>query len=402
MPREFWIVAALAGALAAALHLEWWRHRRALARVPVRIHVNGTRGKSSVTRLIASILRDQGIPTVAKTTGTSPRLILLDGSEVPVPRDGPPNISELIWATGRAARLGARALVFECMAVDPDLQWVAENRIVQPTITVITNARLDHTDVQGSDPRAIAASFPMRWGGTMVTADPLVAAVHEPKARAAGGSVHLADEDSVGADELRRMGYLEHPANVALALEVARLLGISRPNALRGLEAAVPDPGVATVLDLTGERGPWTLVNLFAANDSESTFLALDTADRLFGLPGRPIILFVSRGDRSARSAEFATALAANQDRYSRVVVWGQKTRAMARRTRAAGVPAGVVVDAGTRPPEALTALLEGEMDGARTVVGVGNIIGPGQRWLSSLADGIDREAASPREGAVV
>jgi UDP-N-acetylmuramoylalanine-D-glutamate ligase len=45
------------------------RHERRLARIPIRVHVNGTRGKSGVTRLIAAALRRSGIPTVAKTTG---------------------------------------------------------------------------------------------------------------------------------------------------------------------------------------------------------------------------------------------------------------------------------------------------------------------------------------------
>jgi hypothetical protein len=41
---------------------------RAQPAIPVRIHVNGIRGKSSVTRLIAAALREAGIRTVAKTT----------------------------------------------------------------------------------------------------------------------------------------------------------------------------------------------------------------------------------------------------------------------------------------------------------------------------------------------
>ena len=34
-----------------------WRHRRHLRSVPIRIHVAGTRGKSTTTRLIAAGLR---------------------------------------------------------------------------------------------------------------------------------------------------------------------------------------------------------------------------------------------------------------------------------------------------------------------------------------------------------
>src|SRR5437764_13184828 len=105
MPKALWVAAALSAVVFLALHVEWRRHRRALARVPVRVHVNGTRGKSSVTRLIAAILRAAGIRTVAKTTGTSARLIMPDGSERPVFRDGPPNIRELIRMSRVATRL---------------------------------------------------------------------------------------------------------------------------------------------------------------------------------------------------------------------------------------------------------------------------------------------------------
>ena len=400
MPKEFWITIALAVLVFAGLHVEWLRHRRALARIPVRIHVNGSRGKSSVTRLIAAMLREHGIATVAKTTGTSARLILPDGSERPVFRDGRPTIRELAWAMRRASREGAGAVVFECMAVDPELQWVAENLMVKPTVTVVTNARLDHTDVQGTDPRVIAAGFPVRWGGTLATADPVVAAVHEERVRATGGSVHLADPAAVGPTELARMSYLEHPANVALALEVGRLLGIPRDEALLGLAAADPDPGAAAVLDVADPRGPWVLVNLFAANDSQSTFLALDTAAAMFDLPPHPVVLFVSRGDRTARSAEFAAALAANQDWFRHLVVWGERTRAMARRAVRRGVPAGRVTDAGARAPEALTDVLLDRMEGGpRVVVGMGNIIGPGQRWLSFLAERLDAADPPPPVG---
>ncbi len=58
---------------------------------PLKIHVNGTRGKSTVTRLIAAGLRQASLPTVAKTTGSAARLIYPDGSETSWPRrgDGP-------------------------------------------------------------------------------------------------------------------------------------------------------------------------------------------------------------------------------------------------------------------------------------------------------------------------
>ena len=74
--------------------LESYRHRQNLKRIPIRIHVNGTRGKSSVTRLIAAALREAGLVTCAKTTGTLARMILPDAREVPIFRPAGANVIE--------------------------------------------------------------------------------------------------------------------------------------------------------------------------------------------------------------------------------------------------------------------------------------------------------------------
>jgi len=66
--------------------LEYRRHSRKVAAIPIRIHVNGTRGKSSVTRLIAAGLRAGNVKTVAKITGTQPRVVLSDGREAAIIR----------------------------------------------------------------------------------------------------------------------------------------------------------------------------------------------------------------------------------------------------------------------------------------------------------------------------
>src|SRR5258705_9290388 len=129
-----------------------WESRRQAAqvtRIPIRVHVNGTRGKSSVTRLIAAGLRAGGIRTFAKTTGTMARMIHTDGSEYDVYRIGRPNVIEQTRIVRRAVEAGAQALVIECMAVSPELQPLSELRLVRSTIGVITNVRADHLDVMG-------------------------------------------------------------------------------------------------------------------------------------------------------------------------------------------------------------------------------------------------------------
>jgi poly-gamma-glutamate synthase PgsB/CapB len=384
MPIDVLLIDALPLLVAGALVIEWRSVRSARRHISIRIHVNGTRGKSSVTRLIAAALRAHGIRTLSRTTGTSAMLSLPDGSEIPIERHGPASIRELIRTMRRCRRADAEAVVVECMAVHPDLQAVAERRIVQPTVTAITNARLDHTDVQGTSVEAIAAAFPVLPGGTLVTADPLVAVVHGPKVRRDGGVVRLASTAAITQSELRTLPFLEHAENVALALEVVRLVGVPRETALAGMRHTVPDPGVAAVIRLDDHSGSWWLVNLFAANDPQSTFRAMDAVDSIEGSHGPPILLFAARGDRGARSDSFASALSDNRDRFSEVVVWGERTRAIAARFRKNLEPSRVV-DAGRIAPPQLTQTLLHRMNGCRVVVGIGNIIGPSQRWLSYL-----------------
>ena len=105
---------------------EMWIHQRALRSIPIRVHVNGSRGKSSVVRLIAAAMREGGVRTVAKTTGSKARFIHTDGNEEPVIRLGTPNICEQIGILDKARREEAQAIVMECMAVRPDLQKICE------------------------------------------------------------------------------------------------------------------------------------------------------------------------------------------------------------------------------------------------------------------------------------
>ena len=76
------ILGALATVLIIIGLFEFKLHQISLSEIPIRVHVNGTRGKSSVTRLIAAGLRAGGKRTFAKTTGTAPRVIDSEGIDL--------------------------------------------------------------------------------------------------------------------------------------------------------------------------------------------------------------------------------------------------------------------------------------------------------------------------------
>ena len=124
--------------------VEYARHKNRINSIPIRIHINGTRGKSSVTRLIGAGLRAGGISTITKVTGTFPRLIIEDGTETYIHRKSTANIIEQLSIVKYTALRKAKALVMECMALQPQYQTITEKHMIRSNIGVMTNIRLDH------------------------------------------------------------------------------------------------------------------------------------------------------------------------------------------------------------------------------------------------------------------
>ncbi len=293
--------------LAAAGVIEQRRHDRNLDGIPLRVLVNGTRGKSSVTRLIAGALRGGGLTTVAKTTGTAARFIHTDASEEPVRRRfGIPDVAEQIGVVARAAAYRPDALVVECMAVQPRLQEVSQTKLIRSTIGVLTNVRPDHLAEMGPTlddvARSLARSMPR--GGVCVTAErDRLRLLREEAARRDCRLLEV-DPESVTDAELCGFSWLTFKENVAVALAVADLLGVRRGAALRGMWAAPPDPGALTVTRYRHTAGLLRLANVMAANDPQSTLLNVAELTRL-GLICPPVYGVINcRRDRLERNAQ--------------------------------------------------------------------------------------------------
>ena len=153
--------------------IENYYHNKSLAKIPIRIHINGARGKSSVTRLVASALRSAGIVTMAKTTGSAPRIIDKEGRDLIIHRLRSASIGEQVKLIRNFAKKKIEALVIECMAVQPQYQWVAEQKMIKSTISVITNVRPDHLDEMGSTMSDISYSLSntIPFNGSFITAE---------------------------------------------------------------------------------------------------------------------------------------------------------------------------------------------------------------------------------------
>lgn len=304
--------AAALAAYGLAGFFEYRQLRRTLERIPVRILVNGTRGKSSVTRLIAAGLRAGGISVLAKTTGSAARLILSDGSEEAVRRRGQATIMEHAGLARRAAREGAQALVAECMAVQAETTAVLTEKLARPTIGVITNVRQDHDDTMGKSLEEVARvlSLSIPFGGDLFMGEEpdAVRALLEQEAARRRTRVHVIKARAEDEEICSQFAYPMFPENVALARAVCSVCGVDWEAAGQGMLDASPDPGVLPVLDFEWKHMAVRVINAFAANDLVSTAMLWDRYRRA-GMPGSgvwPMVVYGHRADRAWRAAMLA------------------------------------------------------------------------------------------------
>lgn len=347
----------------------------------MRVHVNGTRGKSSVTRLIAAGLRAGGKRTFAKTTGTSARIIWPDGSETDVYRVGRPNIIEQTRIVRRAVESGAEAMVIECMAVSPELQPIAELRLIRSTVGVITNARADHLDVMGPtvDDVALALAGTVPRDGHLFTAERARAHLIGRVARARGSEMQVTDDSGISATELSGFSYIEHAENVALAIAVCGHLGVAREVALAGMHRANPDPGVLRRHTVRLGTKTVTFVNAFAANDPDSTLLIWQRLGLERSEPGvKRIVLANCRDDRLQRSGQIADFIARSVC-ADHAVLTGLGTELVAYQAAQKGLSRSRIIDLGGRTAEDVFERVFGLVEDRAVVVGIGNIVGLGE-----------------------
>jgi poly-gamma-glutamate synthase PgsB/CapB len=297
----------------------WWRERvkydRQLDQLKIRVYVNGIRGKSTVTRLIAGVLREAGIQTIAKTTGSAAMVILPDGKEVTIQRQSSATIMELFDIARRYVSNETEAIVFETMALYPANQTISQELLVKGNINVITNIREDHQDVMGESLEEIAdtLSLMIPKDGILITAEdrPHLRERLSKNCEARGSTMIYADPAWVSDRDLAGFNYLSFKENISIGLAVAEHLGIPRSTAMRGMWNARPDVGVVNIqrTNWKGKEVAW--IPLFAVNDRESTIISVEALKPYYRPEATKIGILNNRYDRADRAMRFA-AIAAN------------------------------------------------------------------------------------------
>jgi poly-gamma-glutamate synthase PgsB/CapB len=366
------------------------RNKKNVEKLKIRVNVNGIRGKSTATRLIAGILQEAGYSTIGKTTGSAARYITqATGVERELKRkpEGP-NIKEQMKTIMCAARDGADALVCECMAVRPEYQDVYQNHMFMANVTVIVNVLEDHMDVMGPTLDEVVRAFSrtIPYNGHLITVKNSYADFFARVAKERNTKITFADTDEIPEGYIDEFSYLLFPDNIALGLAVAKALKISKKVALTGMLKAAPDPGALCIsyLDEVNWHGS-IFVNGFAANEPKSSLKIWELIQKMSDLPlENPIVVFNGRPDRVDRTRQFIKDFFPHLEGVT-LVVMGQGIKSVQKSMNEGCFP-GVLeyVHLENASPQKVIGTLQGMMKN-RLLFGVGNLHGDAHDLIDAL-----------------
>ncbi|MDQ0220187.1 poly-gamma-glutamate synthase PgsB [Peribacillus cavernae] len=373
-----WIIFVVSALIFLLGVLEKRRHQKNVDSIPVRVNINGIRGKSTVTRLITGILIEAGYKTVGKTTGTDARMIYWNTKEESpiVRRPEGPNIGEQRRVIKEVSDLEADALVSECMAVNPEYQIIFQEDMLQASIGVIVNVLEDHMDVMGPTLDDIAEAFlaTIPHNGHVIVNESRYIEFFRKEAEKRNTKLIVADNSRISDEFLRSFEYMVFPDNASLALAVAEALDIDEITAFRGMLNAPPDPGAMKILPLISTSQPGYFVNGFAANDASSTINIWKRVEELGYPTDDAAIIMNCRPDRVDRTIQFANDVLPHI-KVKDVFLIGETTQPIVRAYNEGKIPSENLHNLEGYTTDEIVDELESTLHG-RVVYGVGNIHG--------------------------
>jgi poly-gamma-glutamate synthase PgsB/CapB len=349
--------------------------------IPLVITVTGTRGKSTVVRLLASILRESGKVVLAKSTGSQAQFVLPDGTLETVARRGMVSILEQKKALRKAAALKADCLVVEIMSIRPENHIVESQRVLKPNIVVLTNVRKDHTEAMGEKEEDVARvlhlDFPDGAEVFVLEEDQRYIDPRIFQRRSLRVNVVVRTPALSPADPTSTLSKNEFSENLQLAAAVAKTLAVDDTDIDRGIQKSNFDIGRFKIWTLQLNEKRIFAVNAFAANDPDSTMKVLKkTREILSGKAGFYTGLLNLRSDRPDRTVQWIDALnSETAGEFSQLYVIGGHANVVKRKVEATRAIA-------SQAPDTVTQMTAGTMGEDDVIFGFGNIGGAGERLV--------------------
>jgi len=349
--------------------------------IPLRISVTGTRGKSSVVRLLVSIFQVSGFRVAGKTTGSKPVFIHTDGREEEIRRRGKPTILEQKDVIRAALKEQSQGLIVEAMGIRPEVLGTEVKKIIRPQVLVITNVRLDHAADLGADREKIAASFAAAIPRGAVVFVPEEELLPVFRSAAAGKGAELISV--AGRASGRFFGgtsNFEFEPNIRLAAAVAGHFSVGDSDIAAGIKEANPDLGSLKIWKIRdSDSGKSCLfANAFAANDPYSTREVLKKLTGLTTCSQRMVGLLNLRRERADRSLQWKRVLMKSDfSRLNRIYVIGDQAGAFVRGKKSGTGPELTVVR--EKAPENVSSRVTAVEPEGALVVGMGNMGGLGR-----------------------
>jgi poly-gamma-glutamate synthase PgsB/CapB len=353
--------------------------RSAIERIRLKIHVNGTRGKSTITKYISAALRSSVISTIGKVTGEIPALIRPDGTTTPIRRIGAARINEQFRTIRKASKEKAEALVLECMSIDPALQ-IAESKYFNPDIYIISNIKDDHREKIGQTREqrveSVCQAIPANCilvSNDYENLDSIRAEAHKKKCRL------------VIPDKLpdRKLPEGVFQANVELAAEVAVLAGVDREQAIEAILESLTKEEPLTI-QLPSCKNNIVFLNGFSVNDPGSASDFLDHWTNRLGIMENIMMIFNTRADRPLRTDMFSEWIMERTGQIRCVCITGdQKGRAFSKLRSLR--PVVEIRKLGSNRIKGLINTVENDFNEVKLIVGIGNIKRDGYKVINEL-----------------
>jgi len=283
-----------------------------------RVLVTGSRGKSSVVRLLHAAMQAAGLDAYARITGVTPRELGPHGTRG-ISRSAGAHVEEMRWWLGQLPA-GAQGIVLENSAIAPEFQALA-GRWLQPDITVLTNTAPDHQEAWGPTracaTRVLAAGIPAH--GRVVLPESMAADDYLLEL--------LGQRDCQPVFALPAAGEAaQHRAvNLGLALTTLEQMGLAGPASRQAMFDLPRDRYDFHVASYAGAE----VAMAFSANDIDSTRRLFES---LAWSTDETRLIYNHRADRPGRLGSFAGWL--GQSRWRDVLIIGDRPRRKPRLAR--------------------------------------------------------------------